>query len=73
MKTDFNNKAITVSAALHDLKEKAKEMQADIDGQESKLSDISTANRAVIKNLCEALKVYDITIDPDDLWESAGS
>lgn len=73
MKTDFDDKAITVSAALHKLKEEAKGMQADIDGQESKLSDISTANRAVIKNLCEALEAYNITIDPDDLWESTGS
>lgn len=73
MKIDFDNKAITISSALNNLKEEAKKIQADIDGQESKLSDISTANRAVIKNLCEALEAYNITINPDDLWESSGS
>lgn len=71
--SEFNNNAITVCGAIEQLKNDSDNLSADLKGWESKLGDVSSANRAALKNLCEALEAYNITINPDDLWESTGS
>ena len=73
LKDEFNDNAVTVCSAILSLKNESDQLTEDLKGWESKLGDVSSANRAALKNLCEALEAYNITINPDDLWESTGS